>query len=87
MFRLALLTTVFSGLLLSPFALCEEPSKKEPSKKGIAAKYVGDVGIEGNASVIFAENFETGSLAEIAKRWGEASNKNGKVQAFSPCPP
>jgi hypothetical protein len=50
---------------------------------GIAAKYIGDAGIEGDASVIFAENFEAGSLAEIAKRWGEASNKNGEVQAFT----
>ena len=40
---------------------------------GIAVKYVGDAGIEGDASVIFAEDFETGSLAQIAKRWGHAS--------------
>ncbi len=69
MSRLALVTTVFSGLWLSHFAFAEERSEE-----GIA---------EGDASVIFAENFETGSLAEIAKRWGHAKNKNGKVQAFS----
>jgi len=78
MFRLTLLTTVLSGILLNCLAFAEEQSKKE-----IAAKYVHDVGIERDASVIFAENFETGSLAEIAKRWGYANNKDGKVQSFS----
>jgi len=50
---------------------------------GIAAKYIGDAGIEGDASVIFAENFETGGFAEIVKRWGYTSIKNGEIQAFS----
>ena len=50
---------------------------------GIAVKYIGDAGIEGDASVIFAENFETGDFAEIVKRWGYTSIKNGEIQAFS----
>ncbi|MFV2069393.1 MAG: hypothetical protein ACC645_20715, partial [Pirellulales bacterium] len=78
MFHHALLTSVLAGLLLSHFAFGEEPSRE-----GIAAKYQGDVGIANDPSVIFAENFETGGLAELATRWGHASNKNGKVQAFS----
>ena len=42
-----------------------------PSKTadGIAAKYPGDVGIEKDARVVFAENFEEPSLDEIKKRW------------------
>ncbi len=78
MFRYALLTFVLTELLLSHLAFGEEPLRE-----GIAAKYQGDVGIANDPSVIFAENFEAGGIAELAKRWGHASNKNGKAQAFS----
>lgn len=37
--------------------------------KGIALKYPGDVGIEKDASVIFVENFEAESLADVLKKW------------------
>ena len=50
---------------------------------GIASKYSGDAGIERDARVLFTENFESGSIAQIGKRWGEISNKDGKVMAFS----
>ena len=50
---------------------------------GIAAKYPGDAGIERDPRVLFAENFESGNIEEIGKRWGEISNKDGKVIAFS----
>jgi hypothetical protein len=33
--------------------------------------------------VLFAENFETGSIADIGKRWSEVSNKDAKVLALS----
>jgi len=57
----------------------------EPVKKaaGIAAEYSGDAGIERDPRVLFAENFETGSIEEIGKRWGQISNKDNKVMAFS----
>jgi predicted amidohydrolase len=51
--------------------------------KGIAAKYPGDAGIERDPQVLFAESFEAGSIEEIGKRWGEMSNKDGKVMAFA----
>ncbi len=51
---------------------------------GLAAKYPGDVGIARDPSVLFAEGFETGSLEQISRRWGEISNKQGKVMALSP---
>jgi len=76
--RVILLAAVLALLSPGSFAFGEEELKE-----GIAAKYVGDTGIEGDASVIFTENFETGDLARIAKRWGEASNKRGEVQALS----
>lgn len=46
---------------------------------GIAAKYPGDAGIARDPSVLFAEDFESGSVEEIGRRWGEISNKGGKV--------
>ena len=54
-----------------------------PEGSGLAAKYSGDAGIERNAAVIFTENFETGDFAEIVKRWGYTSIKNGEIQTFS----
>ena len=50
---------------------------------GVAAKYSGDVRIERDANVLFAENFEGGSLEDLGKRWNEILNKDGKVLAFS----
>jgi hypothetical protein len=38
-------------------------------KKGIAAKYPGDIGIEEHKSVVFAEDFEAESIAEVAENW------------------
>jgi hypothetical protein len=40
-----------------------------PRGAGIAEKYSGDVGIEKDVRVVFAENFEEGAIDEIAKRW------------------
>ncbi|MHB8520329.1 MAG: nitrilase-related carbon-nitrogen hydrolase [Limisphaerales bacterium] len=51
--------------------------------RGLAAKYPGDAGIARDPDVLFAENFETGSVQEIGKRWGAISNQDGKVMAFS----
>src|SRR2546427_6638538 len=53
------------------------------SAEGIAARYPGDAGIERDPQVLFAESFETGSIEEVAKRWGEMSNKDGKVISFA----
>jgi len=50
---------------------------------GLAAQYPGDVGIARDPHVLFAEDFEAGTLADLAKRWDEISNKDGKVVAFS----
>jgi hypothetical protein len=50
---------------------------------GIAAKYPGDRGIAKDPRVLFAEDFEEGAVADIGKRWGEASNKDGKVLELS----
>jgi hypothetical protein len=50
---------------------------------GLAAKYPGEAGIARDSHVLLAEDFETGTLADLAKRWDDVSNKDGKVMAFS----
>jgi hypothetical protein len=39
-------------------------------ESGIAAQYPGDEGLEKDPRVLFVEDFETGTLEEIAARWG-----------------
>jgi len=50
-----------------------------PEGYGISANYPGDIGIENDPNVIFAENFEAATLEEVLSRWTSYSNKNGKV--------
>lgn len=54
-----------------------------PEKSGLAAAYPGDVDIKKNPAVVFAENFEEGTLQELIHRWTDASNKDAKILAFS----
>ncbi|HZO88573.1 MAG TPA: hypothetical protein VFB38_09560 [Chthonomonadaceae bacterium] len=55
-----------------------------PEGPGLAAKYPGDQGIAHDPHVLFAENFESGPIADLGKRWSDVSNAGGKVLAFSP---
>jgi hypothetical protein len=55
-----------------------------PEGYGLAAKHPGDAGIAKDPAVLFADDFEAKSLAQIEKHWGgEASNKDGKVISLS----
>ena len=54
-----------------------EPAQ-EAQGEGIAARYPGDEGIERDSRVLFVDDFETGSIEEIGKRWGSIS----KAQNF-----
>lgn len=72
----------FIGLLLA-LGLVGEACGQTPATEGIAAKYPGDAGIERDPAVLFAENFETGTVEQVGKRWDEVSNKGGKVLALS----
>lgn len=66
---------ILSVLLLIPllYACMLENKTKELDfpipEEGIASFYPGDVGIEEHPSVIFTENFEAGSMADVAGRW------------------
>jgi hypothetical protein len=75
-FGLVVVTTVWPGR--QDFA-----QQKLPEGYGLAAKYPRDAGIARDPSVLLAEDFESGSLADLGKRWSDVSNKGGKVLAFS----
>ncbi|MGQ9463595.1 MAG: hypothetical protein ACUVRR_11180 [Candidatus Fervidibacter sp.] len=76
-------------LSLALFLVCFLPqpidtsSIELPQGFGLSARYPGDVGIENEPTVLFAENFERGTFSELAARWGDISNKDGKVMSFS----
>jgi hypothetical protein len=54
-----------------------------PEGFGLAANHPAGAGIARDPRVLWAEDFETGSVADIGKRWDEVSNKNGRVFALS----
>lgn len=55
-----------------------EPARL-PEGPGLAAQYPGDQGIARDRSVVFAEDFESAAIPEIAKRWGSAQNPQGRA--------
>ena len=54
-----------------------------PCYGGLASKYPGDKGIENDPDVLFAENFEKGTIEKLCKRWDSFKSKDGKVMAYS----
>ncbi len=80
---ISLWTRVTAAVLALPGAwyFLSRPSASQapPATTGLAAKYPADRGIARDPAVSFAEDFEAGTLDEVVKRWGEASNKDGKV--------
>ncbi len=52
-----------------------------PEGLGFSAKYPSDQNIAKDPAVLFADDFETGTVAQIGKRWGNLSNKpSGTVE-------
>lgn len=49
-----------------------------PRGAGLAAKYPGDAGVDGDPRVIFADNFEAGDF----RRWDEVRNDGDAVQSL-----
>ncbi len=77
---------IIAGLSLAISAVVcvwGEEQTRLPEGHGLSAKYPGDVGIENDATVLIAENFEAGTIDELAKRWDNVSNKSGKVLSFA----
>jgi hypothetical protein len=51
-----------------------QPKAPQDDAAGLAAKYLGDRGIENDPKVIFAENFEEPSLDALTRRWEDVSH-------------
>jgi hypothetical protein len=49
-----------------------------PQGYGLSSRYPGDIGIENDSAVLFAENFEKGTLEEIAKSGATSATKTGR---------
>jgi len=49
---------------------------------GLARKYPGDAGIQSDSSVVFYEDFENSTVADLAQRWNNISNKDDQVLSF-----
>jgi hypothetical protein len=81
--------TALVGLLLFSVGLVSlpvgraAPAATLPEGAGLAARYPGDTGLESDPDVIFAEDFERGTVAQIGARWGDISNRGGRVMALS----
>jgi len=61
----------------------EADATRLPEGSGLAARFPGDVGIEKDRAVVFAEDFEEGTLDALLRRWTHSSDKDGRVLAFS----
>ncbi len=57
------------------------PEAAKLNSAGCAANYPGDAGIEKDAAVVFAENFEENSIPELEKRWEDT--KAPEIMSFS----
>ncbi|MBN1123427.1 MAG: hypothetical protein JXA82_00370 [Sedimentisphaerales bacterium] len=69
-----LLAKVFIVLLFSGHSILfanETALPALPQGQGLAAQYPDDKGIRQDPRILFVEDFEQGSPAEIAKRWGQ----------------
>jgi hypothetical protein len=60
-------------------AATSAPSSASP---GIAAQYLGDIGIERDDRVMLAENFEAGTIGDLSKRWSSVGNPKDNVLTF-----
>jgi carbon-nitrogen hydrolase len=61
-----------------------EPPAAPRRARGIAADHPRDRGIAEDPRVLFAEDFESGSLEEIKKRWTDAKDPAGAALALVP---
>jgi len=54
-----------------------DPVQSTSSVSGLAQMYPGDVGLARDPDVVFVENFEAGSVDEVAARWESVKNRPG----------
>ena len=53
-----------------------------PEGPGLAARHLGDRGLTGDPAVLLAEDFESGAISDLGKRWTEVNNRDGKPLSF-----
>ncbi len=70
-----------AGLLALGYAAAVADSL--PAGPGLAARHADALTLAADPQVLFAEDFEAGGLADLAKRWTEISKAQGRVLAFS----
>jgi len=56
-------------------ATSNSPAAEPGPSSGLASLYPGDEGIERDERVLFVDDFETGTIAEIGDRWGNVVKK------------
>ena len=67
---------LFTLLFVGSAMAAEAPNARLPEgDHGIAAKYLGDKGIQKDADVIFVEKFDAGSVNVLTKRWESVKAK------------
>src|SRR5215212_8795295 len=69
--------------LFSPWPRAEGRPLSLPNGTGLAASYPQDRGIARDPRVLFAEDFEAGTIEQIGKRWDSIQNERGQVIALS----
>jgi len=74
-----ILAAMFATIASASVARGGEEAGRLPEGPGLAARYAGDQGIARDRDVLFADDFQSGTLAEIVKRWGSAQNPQGKA--------
>ena len=78
---IALAALVLVGLVAR--AAENEPPAPAASESGLAAIYPGDVGLAADTAVVLVEDFETGDIGDLTKRWTDSINKDGQSLSFS----
>lgn len=77
----ALLALIASAAASDPEGNSNRAASSDlPSGKGLASRYPGDAGLDGDPQVIFADDFESGSLGA---GWDETRNEAGAVLSFA----
>jgi hypothetical protein len=69
-------TMMRSATLPALVGLCLANIAALPEGPGLSASHPHDAGMASDPAVLLAENFETGALSDLAKRWDDVSNEN-----------
>jgi len=84
---IALALLLASLLMASVVAFAQEAERPTaaglPEGTGLAGKYPGDKGIGGDDAVVFVEDFEEETLAELLTRWTDNNSEKGDVLALA----